>query len=498
MLVLVVLVSAIVPATVVRGARAQSTQGVAAFQWTDIATERGDRLPNFSFCGYHASEQPLPSDATQPSVSLDATKGDQTQRIQDALDETAAAGGGVVILGEGDFVVSSKGLTVPSGVVLRGAGVGLTQLKLSELGAEPAISFGSGTTIPSVPPLHFTNIVDQYVPIGASQVTADNTTGLSPGDRVFIQRQVTGQWVRANGMGDLSLNGKEQTWLGVDAVVRQPREIKSIHGNTVTLDIPLTDALDTFQNYMSPVLVAFMPPNASSEMGVEHLSLSLSPTCSGAPLNTHCDNPAISFSPWTTSSWARNLEIAGFNAFVIVQYNTSRITLQNVSMIRDADATDHDNTDRALPADILIQGTQILVQDCAQRGLSTARSFAVMTGSLVAGPNAVLRHKTASDNQTIVPHQRWAHGFLVEDTEAQVRFFNRATNGTGHGWAINAGVGWNLRGTVLVQSPPLGVNWCVGCSGTVDERGNGTFVERGQEVVPKSLFEKQLADRKGK
>ncbi|GAB1321106.1 hypothetical protein MFIFM68171_11316 [Madurella fahalii] len=491
----VVLVLAIVPAVVLR-ARAPSSQKPIV-QWMDTTTDRGDRLPDFSFCGYRASEQPPPN-GTQPAVRLDAKKGDQTRRIQDALDETAVAGGGVVALGEGDFIVSAKGLTIPSGVILRGAGVGLTQLKLSELGRRPAISFGNGTEIESVLPFHTTNIIDQYVPIGSSQVTVNDTISLHHGDRVFVQRQVTEQWVRANGMADLFRNGDRQTWLEVDTVVRQPREIKRIDGNNVTLDVPLTDALDTTQNYTSPVLVAFRPPLTSSEMGLEHLSLKLSPTCSGVSLNTHCDNPAISFSPWTTNSWARNLEIAGFNFFITVEYNASRITLSDIVMTRDADATTHDNTDRGLPADVLIEGTQVLIQDCAQRGLKTARSFAVMTGSLVPGPNAVLRHRTESDDQMIVPHQRWAHGLLVEDTNVTVRLFNRETNGTGHGWAINAGVGWNLKGTVIVQSPPLGVNWCVGCSGLVDERSNGSFVEQGQEVLPTSLFETQLKDRTGR
>lgn len=498
----VVLIVVIVPVAIVRG-RGQGTQR-PTLQWTDIITDQGDRLPDFSFCGYRASEQALPSTDTKPSTSLAAEKGDQTRRIQDALDETAAAGGGVVALGEGEFIVSGKGLTIPSGVVLRGAGVGLTQLKLGELPEGPAILFGNDTEIPSTLPFYSTNIIDQYVPIGSSQITvnstfnstSNDTIGLRPGDVVFVQRQVTEQWVRANGMADLFRSGERQTWLEEDIVIRQPREIKSIAGNTVTLNIPLTDALDTTQDYMSPFLVAFTPPAVSSEMGLENLSLALSPSCSGVSFDSQCDNPAILFPPWTTNSWARNLDISGFNFFITVEYNASRITLSDIVMTRDADAAMQGNTDRALPADILIEGTQVLVQDCAQRGLQTARSFTVMTGSVVPGPNAVLRHATESDDQTIVPHQRWAHGLLVEDTDVPVLLFSRSTNGTGHGWAVNAGVGWNLRGTALVQSPPLGVNWCVGCSGMVDERSNGSSVEQGQEVLPRSLFEKQLEDRR--
>lgn len=283
----------------------------------------------------------------------------------------------------------------------------------------------------------------------------------------------------------------------VGTVVRQPRQIKSVQGNTITLDIPLTDALDA--KYMRPSIVAYNTPTTASEMGIEDLSIVLSPSCSGTSLDSpSCNAPAISFSPWSTDSWASNLELTGFNNFVTIQPNASRITIQDVAMVRDADAADAGNPDVALPGDIIIQGTQVLVADCAQRGLASARSFAVMTESLTPGPNAVLRQAAPSDGQIVFPHQRWAHGLLVEDTATAVRLINRATNGTGHGWAINAGVGWNLRGYSIVQSPPLGVNWCVGCSGTVDGRSNGTFVDQGQQVLPRSLFTAQLQNRLNK
>jgi hypothetical protein len=242
---------------------------------------------------------------------------------------------------------------------------------------------------------------------------------------------------------------------------------------------------------MQPALVAYHLPNVSAEAGIEGLSIVLSPTCSGTPLDcATCNAPAISFQSWTSDSWARNLHISGFNNFFTAQENSTRITIQNVTLERDANSTG-----TALPGDIIIDGSQVLVADCVQMSPPGASSFAVMTGSLAPGPNAVLRHSTQSDSEMIFPHQRWAHGFLIEQTAASTHLINRGTNGTGHGWAINAGVGWNLRGYSLVQSPPLGVNWCVGCSGTIDSRSNGTFVSSGQPVAPSSLFEDQLRSR---
>ena len=34
--------------------------------WSNITNSRGDRLLDFSFCGYHTSDKPLPSTSSLP------------------------------------------------------------------------------------------------------------------------------------------------------------------------------------------------------------------------------------------------------------------------------------------------------------------------------------------------------------------------------------------------------------------------------------------------
>lgn len=224
-------------------------------------------------------------------------------------------------------------------------------------------------------------------------------------------------------------------------------------------------------------------------MGIEDLSIDLDSPCAGSPVDSPtCNGAAISFAAWAVDSWARNLKLTGFNQFVDVQYDAARLTIQGVAMFRDANSTGI-----GLPSDIWIKGSQVLVQDCGQYGLGI--SFSVMTGSLTPGPNAVLRHVTQSGMQSVYPHQRWAHGLLVEETSAPTWFVNRGNLGTGHGWSINGGVGWNLKGKAVFESPPLGINWCIGCRGGYGQSGNGTFIKKGSIVVPKSLFQSQLEAR---
>jgi hypothetical protein len=260
---------------------------------------------------------------------------------------------------------------------------------------------------------------------------------------------------------------------------------------TITVDIPLTDALDA--KYIVPEVATYTTLNVTSEMAVENLAITLSPTCSGAILTDNaCIKSAISITAGSTDSWLRNLKLTGFNFFVITEPWAMRVTIESVEMYRDngSDIT------AGLPMDITIQGTQNLVNDCSSYGSDKAIAFPVVVQSLTAGPNAVLNHYSQLGDNTISPHQRWAHGFLIENSDVSIALENRRYYGTGQGWAINAGVGWNIDASnIEVESPPLGINWCVGCKGTKSLEGNGTFVQEGNSVQPESLYWSQLNAR---
>jgi hypothetical protein len=54
-----------------------------------------------------------------------------------------------------------------------------------------------------------------------------------------------------------------------------------------------------------------------------------------------------------------------------------------------------------------------------------------------------------------------------------------------------------VRGDVQIQSPPLGIDWGVGCTGKIVSPTNGTMIQSGSSVTPKSLFDAQLSARQG-
>jgi hypothetical protein len=89
---------------------------------------QGDRVPDFSYCGYKASEQSIPDVPVKIVVS--AIAGDATLRIQSALDYVATLPldkdgfRGAVLLGKGLHFLEGHLKINASGVILRGSGTG--------------------------------------------------------------------------------------------------------------------------------------------------------------------------------------------------------------------------------------------------------------------------------------------------------------------------------------------------------------------------------------
>ena len=224
-----------------------------------------------------------------------------------------------------------------------------------------------------------------------------------------------------------------------------------MNGKAISVDVPLTDAIDSA--YMSGQLVAYTPPNQPSEMGIESLRIELSPTCSGVALtSTNCSSTAIWVNQWTTDSWVRNIHLTGFNNFMSVDYNASRITIDAVTMIRDG--TTDNSAGYAL--DLSIMGTQVLSANRSTLGAKDSRSYSVATKTLAPGPNVVLNYYAQQPVESIEPHERWGHGLLAENsTTASLLFRNRATAGSGHGWSINQGI-YNCSIVFRMFADPFG------------------------------------------
>ena len=107
-------------------------------QLTYAVAPNGDRIPDYSYCGYMASEQPIPDAIVRVIVPLKS--GDATLRIQSALDYVATLPPGkdgirgAVLLNRGLYQVNGNLKINASGIVLRGSGMGINGTTLFATG----------------------------------------------------------------------------------------------------------------------------------------------------------------------------------------------------------------------------------------------------------------------------------------------------------------------------------------------------------------------------
>ena len=449
-------------------------------------TERGDRIMDFSYAGYGGGGVAIPN---VPTVrTLKPEPGDNSARIQAAID-AASAGGGAVVLEPGIYQVERTLTIGASGVALRGSGPGEggTTIRLTGKPHRFLTIRGTGTWQAAGNSMAIT---DAYVASGADSFHVNDAARFHVGDAVLVRRPVTEAWVHFMGMDTLVRDGKPQTWIKAGTFIRTDRTIRAIDTNRITLDVPLSDSIDS--KYLNPpgaTLVQYTFPGRISKAGVEHLRIE-------APV---LDVP-ISQGQYTAfqieaaqDAWARDIAIQETQNGIVIGSAAKRVTLDQVRIVHSASSTGS-----AAPADFSLSGTQILVSRCSVKGEGT---WPVVTQATVTGPIVVLDF--TADERGVAPHQRWATGLLVDrltftgSTERApgIAFSNRRTAGSGHGWDIGWAVAWNVRSAfLLVEQPPGAINWCIGCAGTFVAQAQG-HGPAPQEIS--SLYLAQLRERVG-
>lgn len=466
---------------------------------------RGDRIADFSYAGYMGGGIPLP--IVPAALVVRPSGGDDTASIQQAIDHISALPlrngfRGAVMLARGTFDCAGTLTLRASGVVLRGSGnaPGGTILRMT---GQPhvAIAIGGEESIQPVGPV--AHIVRNYVPSGAQSITVDNPAAFAPGDTIRIVRSTTAAWLHFMGMDHLSRDGHPETWVGND--ISTLRTVVARRGSVLQLDVPLTDSYD--RKYLPPegaevrkVLVT----GRIEQVGVEDLHIVAPPREVGFHDPLFCAMKLEGL----RDGWLRNVLVDDTTEGIDLGKDTQRVTVENVVFRHRTTVTSS-----ARPADFLLAGSQLLVYRCGSVGDD---EFYVITGARNQGPNVVLDSKFLGDGR-IQPHQRWATGLLVDNTQVPqggIDMMNRGELGSGHGWTMGWGVVWNSSAASLViQSPPGAVNWSIGTSGDelkapmkiigIPRRDlgpnlpQGILSSPGHRVLPDSLYRAQLARRLG-
>jgi len=452
------------------------------------ADERGNRIPDFSYCGYMAAEQPIPDVPIR--VVVPAADGDATRRIQRALDYVASlaadANGvrGAVLLEKGTYRVSGSLKITTGGVVLRGSGMGKTVLLGTGQSRDTLIRIrgvNDRMTGPAVA------IADAYVPVNAMVVRVNASHSLKAGDRVLVHRPCTKEWIDVLGTGHF---GGGITYLGWKPVSRDlywDRTIVSVEGDRITVDAPLTTALDSA--YGGGSVSAYRWPGRTANVGVENLCCR----------STYDDNnPKDEAHRWmavtlenVSDAWVRQVRFEHFAGSAVAVLETAkRVTVEDCKSLTPVSEVGGRRRNTFWTA-----GQQTLFQRLYAEG--GCHDFAV--DFCAAGPNAFVQCESSMPFGFSGGIDSWASGVLFDvvtiDGHA-LSLFNRSQDAQGAGWNAANSVLWNCSAARIdCYAPPTAFNWAFGS--WAEFAGDGYWEESNSHVQPRSLYYAQLRDRLG-
>ncbi len=448
----------------------------------------GNRMLDFSHCGYGGGGLAIPDIAARATVP--ASDGDSTKRIQSAIDEVSRMPidsrgfRGAVVLKSGTHRVAGQLRITASGVVLRGeAG---TILKATGLDRRALIRVGSANTRRSDPDSRQA-IVTEYVPTGANAFRVADAQKFAVGDTVVIEHPSTREWIHALGMDRFPSRdvGSWLDWKPGTLDVRWDRTITQIDGDTITLDVPLSFALDASLSRATIARCSF--PNRLQQVGIEHLR------CES---EFNADNPRDEEHAWDAihfdgvqDGWVRHVQAAHFAGSAVALWEgCRRITVEDCESREPVSELGGWRRHT-----FFTNGQQTLFQRCrAEQG---RHDFAV--GHLAAGPNAFVDCRAKSAHQFSGPIGSWASGVLFDNVEIDgggLSLTNRETAAQGTGWSAANCVLWQCTAPVITcRMPPTAQNWAIGVWGEVV--GDGHWRSLNEFVAPESLYRAQLAGR---
>ena len=460
-------------------------------------TPKGERIIDFSHAGYMGGGVAIPTPPVKKEVA--ASGGDDTAAIQAAVDEVSALPlvrgfRGAVLLKPGTFHCAKPITIGQDGVVLRGSGSGQagTVIKMTGKPHTALMIEGPEVSFPKETPANTFPIADAVVPAGTLSFSVKDATGLAAGDTIRIRWPRTAKWIHFMGMDTLVRNGKPQTWMRDDASITIHRSIRSVEGNRITLDVPLTDTIDGQFLDQEPAVVIKTPSGKRlTQCGIESLQV-VSPPHKGTL--TAGKFISVALKGGCQDCWVRALVMREPLNNVQVWEGCRRITITGAHSFHNSTV----EKGAGYPADISIRGSQVLVDRCTSHGLG---GFYVATLNATAMLNVVL-NCTFEGTGSIQPHMHWSTGLLIDSCnipDGRIDLINRHTSGSGHGWAIGWGVAWNCTVKYLqVQMPPGALNLAIGCKGEPHKTFSPeAFFSANHPVTPASLYLAQLRDRLG-
>jgi hypothetical protein len=494
-----------------------------------VPDDQGNIIHDASHAGYRGGGVAIPTVPVREAVWPVA--GDNSAHLQAVIDRLSSrapdAQGfrGAVLLRAGYYRIATPLRIQASGVVLRGEGMGDTGTVLVGTGTgRPASVPGAGPGTGPGGPTQGTlvmiggasgvttrddslqTITDEYVPVGARRLRVASAAAYRPGDTVIVRRIGNQAWIDAVGM-----NGETPASRWRPFTIDWDRVVVEVEGNTITIDAPMTCAIE--KRWGGGEVVKYADPGRIEHVGVENLRAisEFDPTRRSTEYG-NMDRPNYVAEEYyadedhyrnfvifdnARNGWVRNATALHFvNSMVGTQRGSKWITVQ--------DCISREPVSRRMGArrfTFALRGQLALVQRC----YSDKGRHSFMTGQPSGSGNVFLDCKATSPFSSSEPHEQWATGSLYDNVQAPLtaRFWKNINIG----WAGANTVFWNCEGDFLVQKPPTAQNFSFGHIGVNavvfniplqdPTKENGHIESLDRHVTPRSLYLTQLRERLG-
>jgi autotransporter-associated beta strand protein len=470
-------------------------------------TPKGDRVPDFSTVGYNYGNSPLPDEpggiAVPVLVTLSPGTGDQTDRIQAAIDYISAkplVNGfrGALLLKAGRWEIHSvnKIAVKASGVVIRGEGDHpLTGTRIYAIGTtnensssntrnSRLIAFAGNSNSVNTSARTFVDAV--YVPTGTSVIPITGHA-FTVGQRIQVRWPGTVAWQKA------SLYNSSAT-ADVDPAITFNRVIAAVTANSITLDASITSPLDPA--YAIAYVVTITAFNHITNVGVSNCYFESTYANDTDENHVWC---AVDFTN-VEDGFMHNCT-ARYFAYTIAYVNTStrKITINRSQYL--------DGISQLVGGrryNFVLTGEMGLVSNAVTR---YGRHSFVINWPAAPGPNVFVDGVSSQSYNESGSHGTWNNGGLWDNISTlnatvglQVKLERPSASC----------VAWNcVTNTITFENMPLTPNWSFGTtssSGGVPTWRNSSGVSSsllgkaevwssGTRMSVRSLYEKQVETR---
>jgi hypothetical protein len=451
------------------------------------ADELGNRISDFSHCGYAGADRDIPDIPVR--MVVEPGDGDDGLRIQAAIDQIARLPmdqngfRGAMRLLPGDFQIQGQLIIRASGIVLQGSGATQGGTTLIAMGTDRRELIRIEGKANRELLGSATKIKDEIIPVGANRLELESTEGLAIGDTIVVTRPSTAEWIKFLGADAFGVG-----WRPGSRDITWDRVITAIKGNGVTIDAPITTAIE--QRWGGGTVQKYTWPGRIENVGIEDLEL-ISEVVADNPVDEDHAWLGITFDN-VANAWIRRVGFAHFSGGAVHLLPGSKwVTVADC--ISTKPVSELGGYRRHT---YFTQGQLGLFLRCWSE--DGRRDFAV--GHCAPGPNTFVNCIAMRAHSDSGPLESWASGVLYDNVRVEgggLHLVNRWTNPAQVGWSAANCVLWQCRaGTVHCFRPPGANNWSLGNWAAFS--GDGTFEARSDFVSPMSLYQGQLAERAGK